>query len=263
MDDRVDVAHRPRRQRLPGLVVLAAGLLQHPVMGGQPHAGQLRERHVGERVRRDVVAPVLDVGRPRLRLDPQPVDDLGAVRAELLLARARPARRARRRPAWRGAPAARPAWSYHFSPFGPRRLVPKLGCPIAHRSVPFFSVYGHTEPSPGLRRLRRGPRSALSLRPSPSSRARCSRTGSNMPGSSSSASARPTHRTSASSSSSPTNTSVPWVGMRGQVDHPAAGLRVYPLADDVAGLDPQPGLLLDLADRGVRRAARRAPAHPR
>src|SRR2546428_6782211 len=36
----------------------------------------------------------------------------------------------------------------------------------------------------------------------------------------------------------------------GEVDHLAARLRVHPLADDFPGLDPQPGLLLDLADGG-------------
>ena len=87
MNDRVEVPDRAGRQRLALAVVLPAGLLQQPVVRREPQAGELRERHRGDRVRRDVQPPVLAVARLRLRPDPQPLDDLSTVRAERLLAR--------------------------------------------------------------------------------------------------------------------------------------------------------------------------------
>src|SRR5262249_39501495 len=41
--------------------------------------------------------------------------------------------------------------------------------------------------------------------------------------------------------------------LRGHVDHRAAGLRVHPLADHIARLDPHPGLPFALGDGGVLR----------
>ena len=211
--DRVDVADGPRRQALALAVVGAAAALELPVQPVDPLGGQRGQRHRAERRGRGAAGCSSGSWRsstaPGAARRPTP---RGTRRAAACSGR--PARRARRRSACRGAPAARPASSSPH-PLALRR-VPNDGCPIAHRS-PAFVWYGHTEPSPGLRRLvdfgaMATPRRARG--PGARAPARTCR------GSSSSASARLTHRTSASSSSSPTKTSVPWVGRRRDVDHP-------------------------------------------
>jgi hypothetical protein len=53
-------------------------------MRGEPLAGQLRKRHLRDRVRLDVVTPVLLVRSLGLRPDQPPVDHLGTAGAETL-----------------------------------------------------------------------------------------------------------------------------------------------------------------------------------
>ena len=74
-----------------------------------------------------------------------------------------------------------------------------------------------------------------------------------MPGSDSSASARPTPARLGQLFLVADDVVRAMGRHSGDVDHAAARLRVHALADDVADLDPQAGLLLDLTDGGVCR----------
>src|SRR5262249_48234365 len=82
VDDRVQVADRPRRQSLALTVILPAGLLQLAVVGGEALPGDLRERQLRDGVRLDVAAEGLDVRRAGLGGAPTAVDALGAPGAE-------------------------------------------------------------------------------------------------------------------------------------------------------------------------------------